>query len=316
MFYYQNSMLSQKVCGINFENPVGLAAGFDKNAELISIMEDVGFGFVECGSVSAKACAGNSGKRLRREIKEGGLWVNLGLNNYGAEEIATRILGKRYKIPFGVSIARTNCKETAEDSVGIKDYLDSARAFEDIGNFFVINISCPNAFGGQPFSDARRFESLMKEYSKLKVRKPTLIKMSPDLTHLQIDKIISISQKYEVSGFICSNLTKKGIVGSGGYSGKIVEEKSNDLLSYIYQRTKGKKILIGVGGVFSAEDAYKKIRLGANLVELVTGMIFVGPQLIGEINIGLTKMLARDGFRNISEAVGADNKILDKKRTK
>jgi dihydroorotate dehydrogenase len=145
---------------------------------------------------------------------------------------------------------------------------------------------------------------LLKEISKLKINQPVLVKMSPDLPEKNVDEIIRISLKYKIKGFVCSNLTKEGIKGSGGYSGKIVSKKSDELLAHIYKKTKGKFVLIGAGGVFSAEDAYRKIKLGANLVQLMSGMIFEGPSLIGEINHGLAKLLKKDGFKNIAEAVG------------
>lgn len=311
VFNYQNPMLKQKLNGINFRNPIGLSAGFDKNAELIPIMENVGFGFVEVGSITAKSCAGNPGVRLKRILEEKSIWVNLGLNNNGADEISQRLKKQKFNIPFGVSVAKTNCKETTNSKIGIEDYIYSLKEFKNTGNYFTINISCPNAFGGQPFSDPALFESLCKEISKLNIKKPIFVKFSPDLENNNVKKIISISEKYNINGFICSNLTKKDIgFSSGGMSGKKLENKANSLLSFVYKQTrswKTKPILIGNGGIFCAEDAYKKIKLGANLVQLVTGMIYQGPSLIGEINYGLVKLLRKDGFSNISEAVGTAN---------
>ncbi|PIN93997.1 quinone-dependent dihydroorotate dehydrogenase [Candidatus Pacearchaeota archaeon CG10_big_fil_rev_8_21_14_0_10_31_24] len=310
LFNYQNKILEQEILGINFRNPVGLSAGFDKNAELISIMEDVGFGFVEVGSVSAKQCDGNSGIRLKRIPEKKGIWVNLGLCNNGSLEISNRLKGKNFKIPFGVSIARTNCAEVAETSEGIKDYVRSFEIFKEkgVGNYITINISCPNAYGGQPFSDSKRFESLIKEVVKVKIGKPIFVKMSPDLSSKNLDEIIRISRKYKIQGFICSNLTKEKGKPRGGFSGKIVEEKADKLLEYFYRKTKGEFVLIGVGGIFSAEDVYRKIRKGASLVQLVTGMIYQGPGLIGQINYDLVNLLRMDGFNSIEEARGVDVK--------
>ncbi|MEK6889279.1 MAG: quinone-dependent dihydroorotate dehydrogenase [Nanoarchaeota archaeon] len=305
-YNYQNQMLSQKLLGINFENPVGLSAGFDKNGEIISVISDVGFGFSEIGSVTALRCKGNLGKRLARIPEKKSLWVHLGLNNNGCDEIVERLKERKYKIPFGVSIAKTNCEETADDKIGIEDYIYSLKKFSemDIGDYYVLNISCPNAYGGQPFSRVKAYEALLKESDKLKIRKHIFVKISPDLTKKNIDDIIKISEKHKVSGFIVSNLTKKHDMGKGGLSGKVVDEKSDEMLSYIYKKTKGKYILIGVGGIFSAEDAYRKIKLGANLVELITGMIYQGPGLISEINQGLVELLKKERYRNIREAVG------------
>ena len=304
LFSYQHPKLEQKILGLQFRNPVGLAAGFDKNAELVSVMEDVGFGFVEVGSVTALPCEGNSGKRIDRIIDKKSLWINLGLNNNGVQEIRKRLRGNTFKIPYGVSLARTNCKDTASPEAGIKDYIASLKESRDIGDYHTLNISCPNSYGGQPFAAPDLYEHLLKEVDKLKLDKPVFVKLSPDLTKSNIDKILSISQNHAIAGFICTNLTKNHALGKGGLSGKIVEQSANDLIKYIYSKTKGRYIIIGVGGIFSAEDAYEKIKLGANLVQLITGMIYNGPGLIGRINYGLVKLLEKDGYKNISEAVG------------
>ena len=312
LFNYQNPILEQSILNIKFKNPVGLSAGFDKNAEIIPILESVGFGFAEVGSITAKPCKGNKGIRIKRMPKVQGLWINLGLNNEGADVISKKLKNLSSKIPVGISIAKTNCKETVDEKIAIEDYSYSIKKFQNIGEYITINISCPNAYGGQPFSDPISLSKLLKEVSKLKIKKPIFIKMSPDLDKKTIDKIIQISKRYKISGFICSNLNKKHKEKSGGISGKFVEDKANSLLSYIYKKTnlkskpgKHKFVLIGVGGIFSAEDAYKKIKLGANLVQIITGMIYEGPQLIGQINRGLVKLLKRDGFSNISQAVGS-----------
>ena len=314
MFNYQNPILEQDLLGIKFRNPVGLSAGFDKNAELIPIMESIGFGFVEVGSVTAKPCNGNDGVRLLRIPEEKAIWVNLGLNNNGTDEISSRLKGKSFGIPFGVSIAKTNCIETLNVKIGVKDYAYSFMKFNNnhIGSYYTLNISCPNAYGGQPFSDPKLLESLLKEVKKLKIKKPIFLKLSPDLDIINIDKIIDLSEEYEVNGFICSNLTKKDIgFDTGGLSGKRLSDKSEKLLSYVYKKTrnwKNEPVLIGVGGIFSAEDAYKKIKLGANLVQMITGMIYQGPGVISEIKYELVKLLQKDGFSNISEAVGTGYK--------
>jgi len=309
IFNYQDKILEQDLFGIKFRNPVGLSAGFDKNAELISIMEDIGFGFVEVGSITAKPCKGNKGKRLLRIPEKNSIWVNLGLNNNGSDEISLRLKEKEFKIPFGISVAKTNCEETTITNEGIKDYIYTLKKFNNIGDYFTINISCPNAYGGQPFSDPKVYSLLLKEIKILEIKKPIFIKLSPDLDKDTINKILNISQEYGIKGFICSNLTKKDInFDKGGLSGKELSNKSDLILSHVYKQTrkwKNKPILIGVGGIFSPEDVYRKIALGANLVQLITGMIFNGPGIIGEINFGLSKLLRTNGFSNIEQAVGS-----------
>ena len=307
VYYYRNPVLAQDILGIRFESPVGLSAGFDKNAEIISICEELGFGFTEVGSVTKLASAGNKGKRLRRLPEQKSLWVNLGLNNEGADAISSRLRNESYEMPFGVSIAKTNCRETANDRVGKEDYLYSLKLFNSrsIGAYYTLNISCPNAYGGQPFSRPAAYEALLKGCDALHVKKPIFVKLSPGLTRKNVNAIIGISKRHKVDGFVISNLTKRHNFGEGGLSGKAVERHSNDMLKYVYRKTRGRFVLIGVGGIFSAEDAYRKIQYGANLVELITGMIYQGPNLISEINIGIAELLRMDGFSSIEEAVGS-----------
>ncbi|KKP37872.1 MAG: Dihydroorotate dehydrogenase 2 [Candidatus Peregrinibacteria bacterium GW2011_GWA2_33_10] len=315
-FSYQNkTYLEQEVLGIKFKNPIGLAAGFDKNAQLTAILPEVGFGFEEIGSITGEECAGNPKPRLWRLKKSGSLVIYYGLMNDGAEKISKRLKNKKFNFPIGVSVAKTNCALTADNKEGIKDYVKAFNLMKDIGDYMTINISCPNAYGGQPFTDKVSLESLMKEISKIEYDKPIFLKMSPDLNHKEIDDILEVVEKYKISGVICTNLTKdymnprikdKFNFVNGGISGKVLEEKANLMISYIFKKTKGKLIIIGCGGVFTAEDAYKKIKLGANLIQMVTGMIFQGPQTISDINLGLVELLKKDGYKNISEARGKE----------
>ena len=315
-------MLEQEILGINFVNPIGLSAGFDKDGYLIDIIPNVNFGFEEVGSVTGEKCDGNPKPRLWRLKKSKALVVYYGLKSEGCEAVAKRLKEKlkikQFKIPIGISIAKTNSKLTTSTKVGIKDYVKAYKEFAEIGDYTTINLSCPNAYGGQPFHEAKNLNLLLAEIKKIPSKKPIFLKIAPDLSEKQLNDIINLAEKYKLSGFICTNLTKnrknlklidKNIPEIGGISGKAVEDLSNKNISYIYKKTKGKFVIIGVGGVFSAEDAYKKIKLGASLIQLITGMIFEGPQTISEINQGLTKLLKREGYKNISEAVGVDNKF-------
>lgn len=321
IFNYQNSDLRQEIAGITFENPIGLAAGFDKNGQIIDILPAVGFGFEEMGSVSAFPCKGNEKPRLWRLKKSKGLVVNYGLMNDGAVAISKRLFYKKLKIPLGISIAKTNCAETADTEKGIQDYVSSFRLLKNLGNYITINISCPNAFGGQPFTDGPRLEKLLTAIAKEGITRPIFIKLSPDLSKSQLSEILAVTAKFSITGFICTNLTKdrslfkdkildKDFPERGGISGKPVSDLSDEMIKNLYQVSQGKYVIIGCGGVFSAEDAYRKIRLGASLIQLITGMIFQGPQLIGEINRGLTELIKKDGYKKISEAIGVDNKIV------
>lgn len=316
-FSYSNTKLNQEILGIKFKNPIGLAAGFDKDAKLLDIMPSVGFGFMEVGSITGERCEGNPKPRLWRLKKSEGLVVYYGLKNNGCEATAKKLKNKKFHFPVGISIAKTNSSNTAKIENGIKDYLKAYKALKDIGAYVTINISCPNAFGGQPFTDSKDLDALLHELEKFPCDNPVFLKIPPDLKEEEIDKIIEVSNNHKVDGFICTNLTKDrenadikrhlkdaDACAVGGISGKPVRDLSTKVIKYIYKKTKGKYVIIGCGGVFSAKDAYEKITSGASLIQLITGMIFKGPQLISEINQGLVELLEKDGFKNISEAIG------------
>lgn len=313
---FSSPILEQTIAGIHFPNPIGLAAGFDKNAELTDILPEVGFGFVEVGSITGEPCEGNPKTRLWRLPKSKSLVVYYGLKNDGAEKISKRLLNKQFKIPIGISVAKTNSEQTVGAHEGVADYVKAYKAFVNIGSYTTINVSCPNAFGGQPFTEPSRLDLLLTEIEKTPCTKPIFIKLSPDLKYEEVDELLDVIGHHKITGIICSNLTKnranKNIVehnlpSVGGLSGKVVENLTNELIKYVYRKTKSKYIIIGCGGVFSAEDAYKKIKLGASLIQLITGMIYEGPQIIGQINKGLAFLVEQDGYKNISEAVGKDN---------
>ena len=312
-FSYSNPALRQNILGIDFPNPIGLAAGFDKNAQLSDLWPVIGFGFAELGSITGEPCQGNPKPRLWRLKKSRGLVVNYGLKNDGCEKISQRLKNKKFKIPIGISVAKTNCQETVETEAGIEDYVRAFRKFTDIGAYFTLNISCPNAYGGLPFTDPDRLERLLKRIDDIPTDKPVFLKLPPDLTPKEADALVAVAQKHRIHGFVCTNLTKnrnnkkileESVPERGGISGKVVEDLSNNLIRRVYCATQGKYVIIGCGGVFSAEDAYKKIKMGASLIQLITGMVFEGPQIISEINQGLVNLLKRDGLTNISQAVG------------
>ncbi|MDO8490297.1 MAG: quinone-dependent dihydroorotate dehydrogenase [bacterium] len=314
-FAYEHPILQQTIDGVVYKNPIGLAAGFDKNAELVDILSAVGFGFAEGGSITGEPCEGNAKPRLWRLPKSRALVVNYGLKNDGCVSISSRLRGRTFEIPIGISIAKTNCPTTVDVPAGIADYVKAFSTFSDIGAYRTINISCPNAFGGEPFTDPKSLDALLMEIDKLPSSKPTYIKISPDLSLDEINTLLIIIERHHVAGIICGNLTKtrvnpglidENIPTKGGISGKPTEDLSNALISHIWKKTKGKLVIIGCGGVFTAEDAYRKIRKGASLIQMITGMIYEGPQVIGGINRGLVELLQRDGFSNISEAVGVD----------
>ncbi|MEK7651751.1 MAG: quinone-dependent dihydroorotate dehydrogenase [Patescibacteria group bacterium] len=319
MFGYSHPALEQIVAGLCFKNPIGLAAGFDKNGQLTQVLSSVGFGFEEIGSVTGEPCIGNSGQRLWRLENSQSLLVYYGLKNDGCEIISERLSKLRFEFPIGISVAKTNDQNTVDEVSGIADYLKAYMTFrnKNIGDYFTINISCPNAFGGEPFTDPEKLDRLLSEiiHKDPHPEKPIFLKMPAELPLDVVDRIIEVSRKYNVTGFICTNLAKnrsnpkikdQSVPDVGGMSGKVVQDLSDNLISYIYKKCGREFVLVGCGGIFTAEDAYRKIKKGATLLQMITGMIFEGPQIIGEINEGLVELLKKDGYNNISEAVGSE----------
>ncbi|MEI7578509.1 MAG: quinone-dependent dihydroorotate dehydrogenase [bacterium] len=316
-FRYRNPMLEQEVAGITFKNPVGLSEGFDKDANLIDILPEVGFGFNQIGSITWFSYAGNAKPRLIRLPNSRGIIVNYGLKNIGAKKISEN-LEKHGKtnIPLSISIAKTNSPETCTIDQGIEDYFNSYKLLNEknLGDFYTLNISCPNTFGGEPFTTPEKLDALLKKIREIKSARPLFIKMPINLSWNRIAQLLKVAVRYEVTGVIIGNLNKdRSNISSkdkvteemkGGISGKPTWKLGNKLIEKTYKQFGKKLIIIGVGGIFSAEDAYEKIKLGATLVQLITGMIFEGPQLIGQINKGLVKLLKQDGYKNISEAIG------------
>lgn len=327
LFRYDHPKLEQQIAGQNFDNPIMLSAGFDKHADLVNILPSIGFAGMEVGSITWKAYEGNPKPRLYRLPKSKGIVVYYGLKNLGSSEtvkkikktVKQQIQHSRFKM--GVSIAKTNSKETCELDAGVNDYYHGLKDFVDaeLGAFYTINISCPNAFGGEPFYSPKKLDALLKKLSTLEVTKPMYIKMPINLDWKDFDNLLKVIIKYKkVTGVVIGNLNKDrndpNIVDElpenvkGSISGRPTFELSNNLIQKTYKKYKDKLIIIGVGGVFTAEDAYTKIKLGSSLVEMITGMIFGGPQVIGKINRGLVELLEKDGYKNISEAIGVDVK--------
>src|SRR4030042_6051052 len=235
-FSYSNKRLEQKILGVRFPNPIGLAAGYDKDAILTDILPSVGFGFAEVGPITGEPCEGNPQPRLWRLEKSKSLAVHYGLKNEGCEKISKRLKNKKFAIPVGTSIAKTNSRGTVGLKEGINDYVKAYRKFTDIGSYFTINISCPNAFGGQPFTDEERLDKLLNEIDKTTKKKPIFLKLSPDLSKNEIDKILQVADQHKVDGFIFTNLSKKrdtkkiidkNVPEKGTFSGKPVEDSDN-----------------------------------------------------------------------------------------
>lgn len=321
LFSYSHPSLEQEVSGIKFRNPVGLSAGFDKEVMLHKTLKHVGFGYMQMGSITLHPYEGNPPPRLYRLPKSKALVVYYGLKNLGVKETIKRFAGyKDSTFPISFSIAKTNSKGTCTTDEGVQDYYGSYKALvdSDSGDFYTINISCPNTYGGEPFTTPEKLEALLKQLRTVKTEKPLYIKMAINLPWDEFKALLEVIVKYKVDGVIIGNLNKdhksktiKDEIPSnvkGGISGKVTWELSNNLISKTYKEYGDKLVIVGVGGIFSAEDAYEKIKRGATLVQLITGMVFEGPQLIGEINKGLVRLMKEDGYQHISEAIGTKHK--------
>lgn len=317
---HQSPVLETEVCGIRFANPVGLSAGFDKNIEMTPILRDIGFGFMTGGSVTAYSCDGNPRPWFYRLPKTKSLIVHAGLPNQGVERIIRRL--KRYpagtfgQFPLSVSVAKTNAKQVVSDKEGIDDYCTSLRRLEEehVSRMYEINISCPNTYGGQPFTTPERLEALLVEIDRLRLTKPVFIKMPISLKWPQFKRLLEVIVRHNVQGVAIGNLRHDregaGIKDDypkdtkGNLSGTPTRELSTGLIRKTYQAYGDRLAIVGIGGVFSAEDAFEKIQAGASLVALVTGLIFEGPQVIGDINEGLERLLRQHEYPNVAAAVG------------
>ncbi len=303
-----DTRLSQHIFGVTFPNPVGMAAGFDKNATMIPFLEALGFGFIEYGTVTPRPQEGNPKPRLFRFPEHESLQNAMGFNNDGMTKIKARVEKLYpYTIPLGANIGKN---KTTTESEAIKDYEMLIETFRDLSDYIVINISSPNTPGLRDLQN----ETFIKELFTLATSmtdKPVLLKIAPDLESGNAIALCAIALENGAHGIIATNTTidyslLPDAKGYGGISGKVLQEKSFRLFDKIAETFYNDTTLISVGGIDSAEEAYRRIRAGASLVQVFSAFIFKGPSLAKEINEGLIRLIERDGFNHISEAVGAD----------
>lgn len=313
--------LRQTIAGISFTNPIGLSAGFDYEARLTQILPSIGFGFETVGTITHFPFSGNVPPRLGRLPKSKSLMVNKGFKNLGAQKTSENLSHLHFKIPVGVSVGRTNTFMLETQRQSIEDIIKTLTQFEESKvrhSYYELNISCPNLYGNITFYPPQNLKELLIEVDKLNLKKPMFIKMPIEKSNKEVKEMLEVISNYSPAGVIFGNLQKDRTdpafdqtevkrFNRGNFSGKPTFNRSNELIGLAYRQYKDRFIIIGSGGVFSAEDAYKKITLGASLVQLITGMIFQGPQLITQINSGLIDLLKADGFTSISEAVGSKN---------
>lgn len=320
LFVHKSPILKQKIAGITFEGPIGLAAGFDYEAKCVKILPSIGFGFNTVGTITNLPYEGNPKPRLGRLPKSKSLMVYKGFKNHGAKWTSEILAKQTFKSPLGISIGKSNRPEADSQEKAIKDIISAFQTFEKAGvknSFYELNISCPNLYGNVTFYPPKNLDQLLSATDKLKLKKPVFIKMPINEPDESVKKMVDVILRHRIVGIIIGNLQKDRKNSAihkdelkwnhGNFSGLPTQKRSDELIKLAYRYSKGKLIIIGCGGVFSAEDAYRKIKLGASLVQLITGLIYEGPLLTAKINQELPELIKKDGYKNISEAIGKEN---------
>ncbi len=309
-YFVADKALEQELFGVSFLNPVGLAAGFDKNATMIKMLTALGFGHVEFGTVTPQPQSGNKKPRMFRYVDEQSIQNAMGFNNDGMVKIANRVK-KIYPFttPLGANIGKN---KTTPQKNALDDYEILIETFKDLSDYLVVNISSPNTPGLRDLQNKKFIKELFL-LAKSLTKKPILLKIAPDLETKDALDICRVAIENGADGIIAANTTidytlLKNAKDFGGISGKVLKEKSFKLFEEIAKEFYGKTILISVGGIDSAEEAYKRIKAGASLVQIYTSFIFQGPKLIKDINEGILELMRQDGIHQISEVIGSERK--------
>jgi dihydroorotate dehydrogenase len=300
--------LAVEAFGQSFPNPVGVAAGFDKNAEIPGALACLGFGHVEVGGVTAVPQSGNPRPRMFRLAEDEAIINRMGLNNDGAEVVGERLADQSVPAPVGVNLAKS---EQVDGEDAPADYRETYEQVAAGGDFFVVNVSCPNSQGFEELQNRERLAAILGELTDAGGA-PLLVKLSPDLPDPAVEDALALVDEYDLDGVVATNTTtdrpaslrSTNRAEAGGLSGKPIEGPSTDMVRFVADRTDVP--VVGVGGVSTAEDAYRKIRAGASVVQLYTGLVYRGPSIARAINLGLLDLLDSDGFDTIQDAVGAD----------
>jgi dihydroorotate dehydrogenase len=305
--------------GLTFKNPFGIAAGFDKNAVVANQLAAIGFGFIEVGTVTFHAQPGNEKPRLFRLPQDKALINRAGFNNEGTIKAVERLKKSRPACVLGVNIGKSKIVPVEEAT---EDYLKSFELVHPVADYIAVNVSSPNT---PNLRDLQRAENLGELLTALQKKnnelseKPLLVKIAPDLSESEIETIVDVSLKLNLAGIIATNTTvsRENLktnqteiekIGQGGLSGKPLQNRSNEVIKQIYKYSKGNLPIIGVGGIFSPEDAFEKIAAGACLVQAYTGFIYQGITFARDINFGLAKILKEKGFQHLDEAIGAGHR--------
>ncbi len=324
MFSVRDAKLQVRLGPLLFPNPVGLAGGFDKNGIAVRTIAAFGFGFMEIGAVTALAQPGNPKPRLYRLPEDQALINRLGFNNEGAAAIAARLKalrenGNPLKIPLGINLGRSKIVETKD---AVADFLSAFDQVYPYGDFFTLNVSSPNTPQLRDLQEKNLLQGLLRAIQEKNRElagrfahkpKPVWVKIAPDMEFSQVDDIIDVALREKISGIIATNATAylretltSGSKEPGGLSGKPLRALATSFVRHLYRAVGVNLPIIGVGGIFSAEDAYEKIKAGASAVQIYTGFVYEGPAAVKRINQGLIRLMERDGCKSITEAVGSE----------
>jgi dihydroorotate dehydrogenase len=310
-----DSLFKTTLFNKDLKNPVGMAAGFDKNAEVYNQLFKLGYGFVEVGTITPLSQYGNPKPRVFRLVEDEALINRLGFNNHGAKNVLDRIRKNPKTGILGVNIGPNKDAQNR-----LEDYLSGLRSFYEVADYITINISSPNTENLRNFHDQTRLDELLKEIKKekknLNSKIPIVVKIAPDINDSEIEKISGILINNEVEAIIISNTsnaTREKLTNiqkhqKGGLSGKPIEDKSNLLINKFYKHLKNKIKIIGVGGVDSGSSAYNKFLAGAHYIQLYTGMVYKGPNIVNTIKNDLSELLLKEGVKNFTEIIGNKSK--------
>lgn len=311
IYSYSDSRLEQNIFGLKFPNPIGLAAGFDKNATMAPVLSKIGFGYLEIGSITANPSTGNPKPRSFRLPADHSLINRLGLNNDGVQTISRRLKKLDVSIPIGINIAKTHDPNiTGEDA--IRDYVTSFVMLKEIADYITLNISCPNTTEGKTFEEPETLNALLEylEIGKDSSLPPVLIKFSVDLDDNQLEELVAICEDHAIDGYVATNTSseRKNLstpsskveeIGRGGLSGKAIAKRSTNMIRKIYTLTKGEKVIIGVGGISTGQDAIEKLKAGADLLQIYTALVYEGPGVIKKINREVAHYLKENDIEHV-----------------
>lgn len=319
--FFSAPELPVEVFGLKFSNPIGLAAGMDKCAVAVPVWKKFGFGFCELGGVTWHAQDGNPQPRMFRAVADEAIVNRMGFNNFGAEVFAQKLsewknLGRWPKHPVGINLGKSKITPLEKAA---EDYANSFRVLRDLADFFVVNVSSPNTPNLRQLQDKSALDEILAAVQEQnEIQKPILVKVAPDLSFKALDEILELISSRQIAGIVATNTTisrpqtndsglQKVYSETGGLSGKPLHARSTEIIRHIYKQTNGKLPIIGVGGIFSADDAWEKIMAGASLVQIYTGLVYEGPGITKEIVTGLIRRLEIAGMKNLQEAVGSAN---------